>query len=616
MKKFKTILLLATSMLSILTSGCGSDIIDAESEEPVPKKEWTYMIYLGGDNNLSEFGLMDLNEMEMAGSTDEVAIVLQAEFSNEYSSDVPTDTMRFLVENDNDPSAANLGAGISIGNVDMADRSNLTDFINWAKTNHSAKHYALVLWDHGDGWKDRSVSATEGRVLRGAIQDETSGSFMSLPDLAGAVRDSGVHFDIINFDACLMGMYEVAYEFNGLSNYMVFSEEVVPFDGDPYDTILTALTNDPTMPPSSLVETIVTNFNEYYLSNDRGYTTKSAIDLSRIDILDTKLNELADALIADTTDIGTIISAAQDNTQEYAYPYNHDIVDFCNYLEAHSSNSMVVNSLCPEIRTIISSLVTINLTNGPEVSDSHGIAFYLPKSLETTNVDLEEYGLLACNQSQSSTGGTWGAYVNHLVANSPEGPITLVPGGFEFRVYWTDLAGDACDADIDLYVNEPSGQAYAPWMGPMTPNGFFSSDSSVSGVSEEYFIANEDIASGAYDFILNYYDDGINCTNALVHISFLYSDGTESEIIDPIEMNLSAPHENDCEAEAYPDYFDCINGYSDYWYPGWVEANEDSLIFSSHGERTIYTSKGIRLDIVINKKKDMPLVSIPKQGID
>ena len=61
---------------------------------------------------------------------------------------------------------------------------------------------------------------------------------MSLPDLAGAVRTAGVHLDVINFDACLMAMYEVAYEFLGLTDYMVFSEEVEPGDGDPYDTIL------------------------------------------------------------------------------------------------------------------------------------------------------------------------------------------------------------------------------------------------------------------------------------------------------------------------------------------------------------------------------------------
>ena len=43
--------------------------------------QWTYMVYMGADNNLSSSGLIDLNEMETVGSDDKVNIVLQVEFS-------------------------------------------------------------------------------------------------------------------------------------------------------------------------------------------------------------------------------------------------------------------------------------------------------------------------------------------------------------------------------------------------------------------------------------------------------------------------------------------------------------------------------------------------------
>ena len=179
-------------------------------------RQWTYMVYLGADNNLSTAGIGDIEEMGQVGSSSQMAIVVQAEFSPYYTQGVPnTNTYRLLVQSGG--AVDNLNAATDIGDVDMGSRAALTDFIKWATSTYPAQHYALVLWDHGAGWKDRAKGANSS-LFRGAIQDETSGSFMSLSDLAGAVRDAGVHIDLINFDACLMAMYEVAYEFDGLAD--------------------------------------------------------------------------------------------------------------------------------------------------------------------------------------------------------------------------------------------------------------------------------------------------------------------------------------------------------------------------------------------------------------
>ncbi len=37
--------------------------------------------------------------------------------------------------------------------VDMGNPQTLTDFVNWAKTFYPAQHYALIVWDHGAGWR-------------------------------------------------------------------------------------------------------------------------------------------------------------------------------------------------------------------------------------------------------------------------------------------------------------------------------------------------------------------------------------------------------------------------------------------------------------------------------
>src|SRR4051794_5303634 len=40
-------------------------------------KEWTFLIFLNGNNNLDPFGKMNIKQMEKIGSTDQVNIVVQ-----------------------------------------------------------------------------------------------------------------------------------------------------------------------------------------------------------------------------------------------------------------------------------------------------------------------------------------------------------------------------------------------------------------------------------------------------------------------------------------------------------------------------------------------------------
>jgi len=64
-------------------------------------------------------------------------------------------------------------------------------------------------------------------MAKGMFIDTTSAgshAMTSLADLARAVRESGVVFDVINLDTCLMGMFEVAYEFRGAADYLIFSD--------------------------------------------------------------------------------------------------------------------------------------------------------------------------------------------------------------------------------------------------------------------------------------------------------------------------------------------------------------------------------------------------------
>lgn len=586
----RTGIVLFLIFLSFSIAGCGGGSSSSNGGGGgSTRRNWTYMVYMGADNNLSESALEDLNEMEMAGSTSNVAIIVQAEFSNNYSTGVPADTRRIYVEKDNDETRANLD-GTSIGNVDMADPATLAGFIRWAASEYPADNYALVIWDHGAGWKAKAVA-------RGAVEDDTSGTFMSLPDLARGVRDSGIKISVMDFDACLMAMYEVAYEFTGLVDYMVFSEANEPADGDPYDTILSGLINSPGMNGRDLAILSVNEYADFYAVNGREKTTKSAIDMSRMAALDEKVRAFADALLADSTS-SAVMQSAEVNTQEYDYEFNHDLYSVASYVNGLTSAG--VKAAAAEVMAeITGGLVVANRMTGTGAEGSTGIAIYLPQTSETNDSDMSEYSLLAINAARS-TGSTWGSYLSALLSSLGGGTLEYSGSGpFGFMVDWS-----ACDADLDLYVMEPDGNIYAPYDGPTTPNGTFTPDSFDSGQTYETYIANDTSQAGTYTVLVNYYSNGPTCARATPNV-YLYDpiDGyNEFTLIASDVMDLTNPYPLNVTC---PDLL-CLDSFSDWWWVGDLARDGSGRSGFSKGAGRVLNTKKFEVKILekgsINKR--------------
>ncbi len=518
---------IALGLITIVgTGGGGGDSTTSNGDsggDVTGKAEWTYMVYITGDNNLSSAAMGDINEMEQVGSSSDVNIVVQVEFSRQYSPDIDMsyNTLRGKIERDYDQE--NINSELEdIGNKDMGNKATLTEFIKWVATNYPANHYALVLWDHGAGWK---VSRSTGGVIRGALHDATSGNFMSLPDLASAVSNSGIHMDLINFDACLMAMYEIAYEFNGLTDYMVFSEEVEPGEGDPYDTILQELVNNPGMTAKNLAKTITSKFKAFYQWQSRTYVTKSAVDMAKTAELHDKIGDLADLMIENMGSERPNIQLARDDSIAYYYPENHDLGDFLTRLYSASSNSDIRSKII-EIKNILfhplSPMVISNEIYSPYQSDitgSKGLAIFLPKRDQVTSADLGTYTDLAINinQSKAVAANSWGNFVNFLVEGDTTAGNLLQPadGNFVILLKWDT------DADLDLIIWEADGSWAAPYLGTNSANGFLSEDSADSGESVEYYAAAETVQKGRYDIFVNYYKNGSTNDYANAELWFL-----------------------------------------------------------------------------------------------
>lgn len=377
--KYKYAIIFVLIILSISVTGC---FLFPPRDNTA---EWTVMVYLDSDNNLESAGIDDINEMEMVGSTADVNIVVQADripysvlaANNEgYADDISnsnwTTTRRYYITQDFDPIQINSQLKSDLGELNMGDPQTLIDFTNWATINYPAKKYLLVIWNHGGGF--RSLNLTKDI----AWDDTSGGDKITMPELEYALSainaQMGKKIDIVGMDACFMAMTEVAYQIKDYADILVTSEESVPFDGWPYDTILGELVGNSIISSGQLAVDIV---DKYIFSYPYSNVTQSAIDLSYMDTLTSQLSNLALAIMSDSSTTKSKYVLASTSSQYYGDWDFIDLFDFCNQLLAYS-NSLEVKNIALNIQQTLNYAVIKSGYSGGSVSGSKGLSIYFP----------------------------------------------------------------------------------------------------------------------------------------------------------------------------------------------------------------------------------------------
>jgi hypothetical protein len=278
---------------------------DLEERFAVVEAEWTFAVYLDGDNNLEYYGILDFLEMALVGTTPEVNIVVQFDRAEDYYIDHGnwTDTKRFLITKGMEPWAESAYEGL--GEANMGDGETLSDFASHAFDRFRSARTCLVLWDHGAGW------------WMGCCEDRLSNDWLTPTEMRGALTETteviGSPVDIVAFDACIMGSLEVACYFDGLAVDFVASIAAVLGTGFPYDAIVERLTADPSMGSEQLCEVMTSEYALEYI----GYTIQS-LSAFRVDNLctsvKTALTAFADRLLELGRSYYGRIDSARDST--------------------------------------------------------------------------------------------------------------------------------------------------------------------------------------------------------------------------------------------------------------------------------------------------------------
>ncbi|MFX0062952.1 MAG: clostripain-related cysteine peptidase, partial [Candidatus Hermodarchaeota archaeon] len=383
---------------------------------PQPKKEWTFLVYLAGDNNLESAGIDDINEMEQAGgSSNKVNVVVQFDRILGYdlgNADWIT-TKRFYIKKGESSYKIESIEIEDLGETNTGDPKVLEDFLNWGIENFPAKHYALVLWNHGAGWKDTDIyyratkmaknvraphkSRDRGRIInfrsdharkslfvstilgsltftaRGIAYDDSNRDFLDNFELerilAKVTKKMNRKIDILGMDACLMAMIEVSYQNKEYIDYVIASEENEPGDGWPYDLIIKKLNEKPEMDADEFSRKIVQEYIKSY--QGRSDVTQSSMKTAVLEELATSVSKLAVSLSNNLDNYESQIKTIYNEVLTYRDWDYVDLKDFAELVKKYIPNEA---SIAEEVIKNIDKVVVEAGGNGA------GISIYLPYS--------------------------------------------------------------------------------------------------------------------------------------------------------------------------------------------------------------------------------------------
>ncbi len=395
----------STALINIIGAADGGDDEPSTAPPvgvgPVTHSKWTILVYMNAANDLQDLSELDVLEMAKAASSSQVRIVVQWKQAADQAFFPPSfeGTRRYLMQS--------LGANNIFKNrfvedlgdsVDMGSADTLQDFVQWGKSNYPADRYALVVWDHGNGWH-RSRDGGRGVSYDG----ETGHAIMSwdLDDALGAE-----HFDIMAFDASNMQMLEVADEVSANSDYIVGSESDVPGIGLTYTSILGAFRDSPDSSTLSLVQNFVT---KPFASAD--YTglemTWSVLDSSKVPALVSATSTLGATLTTNAGTLGATMTSIRNTARRYipsfvmpgssSVLYYYDLDHVCSKLAlAHPATQIATDANA--VRTALSNAVVFSQQT--LLANSAGIAIDLsPGSVFGTGTYGNEYANLKFAQT-------------------------------------------------------------------------------------------------------------------------------------------------------------------------------------------------------------------------
>lgn len=323
----------------------------------------TIMVYMCGTDleSRSGMGTSDIQEMLAADFGNQINLLVYTGGCSGWRNDQVSSRTNQIWQIKNGKMAC---LEKDLGSVPMTDPATLTGYIQYCAKKFPASRYELIFWDHGGG----SISGY------GYDEKFASSGSMGLSGIDTALKNAGVKFDFIGFDACLMATAENALMLTQHGDYLIASEETEPGVGWYYTNWLTAFGKNPSMPTIKLGQKIADDFVDVCAQKCPGQlTTLSVVDLAELEATIpaslTEFSRSASQLISSKQ--YQTVSNARSNTREFAQSSRIDHVDLV-HLAQNLDNDKSKNLADALLSAVKYNRTSSNMTN------AYGISIYFP----------------------------------------------------------------------------------------------------------------------------------------------------------------------------------------------------------------------------------------------
>lgn len=372
MKKCRLAGILLWIMLFVAGCGCsGGDIV---SEKETKRKEstgdsWTVMIYMLESgieekyNRVSEVlgslsydlpqninVVVEVGGCENGWSTDGI----KADKLQDYA--VQKNGIRLISERD-------------LENMGKSDT--YSSFISRTVKKYPADRYISVIW--GDG----------GGIINGAGRDVLYNNDPLTPDeIATALKKAGTKLDIIGFDSGFMSDMETASLLAPYADYMVASQDFMPFNGWDYRNLFKTISETPSVTPEAVGQVICDGVGEKASAGQEMFLSMALIDLSEMAFVNREFDATADSMVSMCEDIEklrvmtALIDSAPCFGANSVYEGYSNLVDLDAFVNAVITASQSRDS---DITEAIERAV-IYKVNGEFYESSCGLSVYYPKN--------------------------------------------------------------------------------------------------------------------------------------------------------------------------------------------------------------------------------------------
>lgn len=417
----------AANLITTTTQDIDSLTETEQRRTPINIKEWTVAIYIAAVNDLAPYARKNLNQIAATGSNERVNLVAQLDTvvgaHTKITKRYYVEKEKLIVMNQNDPSTQQMDSG---------SPETLVNFCGWVMRTYPARHYMLILWNHGTGVLDvgrpRSIGTVQPFFFNSQTQlleldrtipyldlvqalqmsgpraicfDDITGHYISNQGLEWALQQitskfmANRKFDIIAFDACLMSMLEVANAIKDHAHYMVSSQEVVLGPGYDYRRMLNEIVQQ-SLTPEQFAKKIVSTFEQTYNPITNDYT-QSAIALASLTELEKNINAVG-TLLYDCL-VHQYATSVKDAVKSSRHKLLCTHFDEPSYLDLHhlytnllaniklfrftdnQRGRLLVGSLRKYLQdglTLISKTVIANAV-GRNLAQAKGISIYFPE---------------------------------------------------------------------------------------------------------------------------------------------------------------------------------------------------------------------------------------------